>query len=461
MIVPGLRCALLVAAAALFATVAVRAATKAPDARAEQLEDLAAFRQDFLAVDRSFSPSARAEAERRIRALERKAGDADGTRFVVDLCRVAALADNGHTHCQLESIPAPSVPIGFVLLRGEDYVLSAGAANADLLGARLAAVDGRPISMVRRAVRSLVGGLTAWRDVQTAGVYARPGLLQALGIAHRRDRALYSFVTPHGRAIERELTVLTEPPGPLAKGPDPAWAYQDPLPGLRWRDAPAHGAVVVQLRRNFNRPGESITDLLDAAEQRRAKLGRRNVVLDLRFNDGGDLTLTRAFLAAWPGRVGPDGRFAVLIGPRTFSAGMASAAYLKQAGAEQVVLVGQPPGDRLTFFAEGRDVRLPTSGLRVRPATERDDFRGGCRTYVDCHAALAQPGGPTASPPPLDRLLARMPVAVASLDPDVKASMSVDDWLAGRDPAMAAALHVLGACPSEDCAEETREIAGT
>jgi hypothetical protein len=425
---------------------------------AAQLEDIAVFRRDFLARDKSFAPSARAEAERRLHVLEGKAGKLDGLRVTVELCRIAALADNGHTHCQFESIPGAGVAMSVYPLQGEHYVVS--TADADLLGARLTAIDGKPIARVRRQVRDLTGGRIPFRDLVTAGVYVRPDLLNAMGIARRPDRARYRFVAPDGRSIERELVVGSGQATVSIDGPAASWAFQDLSRAVRWADAPAHDAVVVQMRRNYNRNGEPIADRLAEAERLRAQLGRRNVILDMRENWGGDLTLTRKFLVAWPDHVGPEGRFVVLLGPQTFSAGMASTAYLKQAGGERVKLVGEAPGDRLMFFAEGRDVALPRSGLKVRPATERDDLAQGCRPYADCHAALAQPGGPTASPPENALFLVRMPVAVASLDPDIAAPTTIEDRLAGRDAVMAAGLKALSDCSSEACMTDRKTLAG-
>ena len=231
---------------------------------------------------------------------------------------------------------------------------------------------------------------------------------------------------------------------------------------LRWRDAPEHGAIVVQLRSNMDQPGHPIGAFLAEVERQRSALGRKTVILDLRRNGGGDLTLTNAFLSAWPRSAGPGARFIVMIGPQTFSAGIAGAAYLKQAGGRQVTLVGAEAGDGLVFFAEGRNVRLPAIGLTVRPATERDDLKDGCRHASDCHAALAQPGGPTATPADRAATITRMPVAVASLAPDVAAPTTIDDFLSGHDSGMATALGLAKACGADRgaCEAETREISG-
>src|SRR5688500_8207434 len=53
-----------------------------------QREDIAVFRDEFLALDRAFTPEARKQAQRRLAKLERRATSPTG--FAVELCRIAA-----------------------------------------------------------------------------------------------------------------------------------------------------------------------------------------------------------------------------------------------------------------------------------------------------------------------------------------------------------------------------------
>src|SRR4029077_13790008 len=115
------------------------------------------------------------------------------------------------------------------------------------------------------------------------------------------------------------------------------------------------------LHANIDRQGQSIGAFLTDAEAARAGAHRKNVVLHMRFNGGGDLQLTRGFMASLPDRLSPGGRVVVLTSPWTFSAAISSIGYLKQAGDDRVVLVGEAPGDCLQFWAEGLPFRLPSS----------------------------------------------------------------------------------------------------
>ena len=414
--------------------------------REAQAEDLAAFRRDFFEVDRSYNARARTAAERRLATLARSQAALSPAAFILELCRIAALADNGHSQCLATG--SQRAQLEFMPIDGGFYLVGARPEDAPLLGSRLVSIDGRSVARVIAAGRTLRGGIEAYRDLAVADLMRKPADLHALGLANEPDAALYHLRTRDGRLVERRFagTVSGTATPALTRLPPPEaapWALQEPDEPFRWRDAPEMDAVIVQLRRNTDLGERRIMALLLEAEAARERLGRANIVLDERYSPGGNLQLTNEFLTAWPAKLPTDGRIFVLVGPRTFSAAIAAIGYLKQAGSERVILVGSPPGDRLEFFAEGRQVVLPRSGQRFVPAPERHDYRNGCRAFDDCHAAVAQPHAKTASSPENAAQMKRMPIAVRSLDPDIKAPWTLEALVAGRDPgieAVAAAI---------------------
>jgi hypothetical protein len=110
-----------------------------------------------------------------------------------------------------------------------------------------------------------------------------------------------------------------------------------------------------------------------------------------------------------------------------------------------VSIIGEPVGDRLMFFSDGLPIQLPHSGRFFLPAVARMDYRNGCREYDDCMEAIAQPGRPTATTPlPTPAPLERLPISVATLEPDVLAPWTIDSWLTGKDPAMDAVTALVG-----------------
>jgi hypothetical protein len=96
-------------------------------------------------MDRSFSPAARAEANRQIAALKSEDTPLNRERFHVVLLLITALADNGHTNVYYsKGGPQNFTPLRVVLFADGLYVLRARSAYADLLWARVEAIEGRP-----------------------------------------------------------------------------------------------------------------------------------------------------------------------------------------------------------------------------------------------------------------------------------------------------------------------------
>jgi C-terminal processing protease CtpA/Prc len=143
------------------------------------------------------------------------------------------------------------------------------------------------------------------------------------------------------------------------------------------------------------------------------------VIVDLRFNTGGDLGTAQGFfegLAAHPD-LAAGGRLAVIVGQATFSAGLFHAAQLRASGL--ATLVGREPGDRLDYWSEGGNIRLPNSGHTLH-------FSNGYHSYS---------GRPDSSVEKIFRSL-----SVESLAPDIEIRMTSGAYQTGKDPLLDAAL---------------------
>jgi hypothetical protein len=405
-------------------------------------EDLEWFRTNVLAVEKSYSPSARAAAERRLIALEASLDRTSTIAFGLELARIAALADNGHSNAFAGSRSRWSnrVPLRLTTFGNEFRVMKAIASHTDLLGAKLTAIDGMPIAAVRDSGRTLFGGTPTWRDRNLPLFLESPDQLHALGIARDSRAAEYTFQTEAGRTIKRRISAdMSGVGGPppdllLYAQPDPAftivtpvtmpWSLQEPFTVFRSRRAPEIDGLVIQLRRIVDGPGQPILEFLEQMKATIAAERPRNVVLDLRMNSGGNLNNARDFVKALPTLV--PGRIFVVTGPGTFSAAISTTGYLKQESPGRVSIVGEEAGDRLVFFAEGRPATAPNTGIMIGVATQRHDYQGGCKAFTDCH------------PPVI-----RSPIAVPTLAPDIPAPLTWTDWKAGRDPAMEAITRAL------------------
>jgi hypothetical protein len=416
----------------------------------EQAQDLDYFKLIF-SLDKSWTPAMKSAALAKLGAVNARAGQMSPTEFELAITQLVALADNGHTHASARHRIAATnrVPIRLFPFADGFVVVRAQGEQADLLGLALVAIDAHPIEELVAAARTLAGGLARRRDMGAPYFLESPDQLHALGLAEKSQTARYRFRSPDGSLIERELA--GEPlgarripataeralaPAPIENEP-PDWrgwiahpgaplALQDPDSPFRTAPLDDLKALYVELRQNENSPGHPIAKFLAVVRTEIAAAKPTNLVLDMRFNGGGDYTTTVRFMKSLPGLV--PGRTFVLTGPLTFSAAITSTAFVKAAGKERVTIVGEPVGDRLIFYSEGGSLTLPNSGIPIRFATGLHDYRNGCRWFGPCYWMNYV-----------------FPVAVPALDPEIAAPLTAAALSAGRDPGLEAVAAALGA----------------
>jgi hypothetical protein len=402
--------------------------------------DLAAFEARFLEVDQSYTDEARAEAMGRYAAVKQAAGDLSEAELELKLAEIAALADNGHTGVLVGRWTGAYNRMGVRFLITDDglHVADAIAAHEDLIGSEVATLAGHSLGALRETWARYYPGRAGRRDDALHLFIESPELLHAAGVSDVPESI--ELILEGGAIAKVGVTDRwPEPEGvwrwlPQARAIELMEAgrirgnplyLQEPETLFRFVELPEAGAVYLQFRANHQfGDGASMRRQASQALDRLRTLSPRVVIVDQRFNFGGNLNNTRALMQAIPEIVGPDGRVLAIVSGRTFSAGIASLGYLKQAGGERVTIVGAPVGDRLEFWAEGEPLRLPHSGATFGVATERHNYRTGC-PEDDCHGSIR-----------------RHPIRVESLEPDVQPEVTYADVVEGRDPYLEEALRL-------------------
>ena len=361
-------------------------------------EDLDSAVSGFLPRDRSFSASARAQFIARVHALRDSVPALTDPQLIVRLAEATALAGNAHTRLYLlrNRTALRRYPVRVWWFGRELRIVRAHPAQAALLGARIVSIGGHPPTVLAQRVRAMYAANASWARYMSAYTLTSPEVLQGIDVADSTGRVTIDANTPSGRRITPTID-----PMPLARTDEPTEAWWDLSPRHPGRDGPWLGALAddslrlplylraptrnywyewqprtrtmyVQYNRSQNDAGSPFGATANAFGARLlgeiAARHPRALVIDLRFNTGGNLQLADSMMraiAALP-MSAERGRLFVITGRATFSAGVTHVAMLRQL--TKATLIGEPPGEGLDFWAEGGNYVLPNSRLSMHYA---------------------------------------------------------------------------------------------
>ena len=424
------------------------AAAQDPASRQAQLQDLEVVRTEYLPKEQAFSDATRALATAKLDAMEAQAGRLTPVQMLVGLAEIGALTDNAHSGVRYHdprALPPLRLPLRLLWFPDGLLVARAQGADADLAGARIVRIEGRSLAQIYDRVKALHGGKTVDRRKALAELLESGGVLQALGLAKAPDRLALTLRLPSGRLIERTVRMTPQASQTPSAEFERLWSPQA-LPGEQgWRaalpaarlplylqdadqpfrmvDLPALNARYIQFRSNEDEDGHPIAPFLAQVESAQKAEKRDTLILDLRFDIGGNISTTLGFMRGLPDAAGK--RVYLLVGPYTYSAGIISAAAVKKAGGDKVIVVGDEMGDRAHFWSEGDNVKLPNSGFRMRYTDGQWDLAHGCAGKVGC----------------MDHFL---DVNFVNLAPAIPAPLTLAAYRSRRDPGLDAVTMALG-----------------
>jgi hypothetical protein len=412
------------------------------EANRQDLDYLARFPE----VDRSFSDEARVEFARRVSQLRARAAELSRGELLMGVARALAAADNPHTNVERSYWRAylNSAPVRFEWFEEGLHIVRARADFADLLGARVVAIDGIAPELLVRDASRYFGGPPEHGRVSSLLVLESP---QALHVVHPEapaDRLLLAL-DDGGGAVKRVELPAVEPrdappvvrPGrllsPQADFGEKAGEWKGLLQGNVPESlvGPDHSLHVAELGR-----GVLYLHLWSIHNDSRGKLGDqmlaalgkdgpwRRVILDLRFDTGGDYPELYDAIRKLPSYLAADGKVLVLTDNTTFSASIITAALVKHFVGSRALIVGERPRDRLVFWAEGNEAQLPNSKIEFPISTGMHDWAHGCRDLRRCFWPNIWYGS----------------IGVGNVEPDIRVGWRFADYRRGVDTVLARAL---------------------
>ena len=416
-----------------------------PSPADRQREDLRVAREGYVLKTRAMSPAAREKALVLLDEATAHAGELNRDALHLRLLEIVALADNAHdvvTFARESARPDVRMPYRVTWFSDGVVLMRTLGDLWDLAGGRIEAIDGIPVEVMYERLARFAGGVEAQRKLALSLMLESPSLLHEAGLAELPDRLALDIRLPGNRLVHRTIRAVSSGGIPRGFGPErllspePAgtternWtpaigrdaaplAFLDGNRYFRMAPLRSGSTLYVQFRINMSYGGQDIDEFQARVLSTIASDRPKDLVLDLRFDTGGDLESSLPFMKSLPSRV--PGKVYVLISRYTFSAGIVSAAAVKQAGGARTVVVGESPGDRLRFWSEGDTTCLPDSGFCLRYTDGLFDMEKGCAGEDGCFG---------------DEFGVRVP----NLTPEIAAPLTGADYLRGTDRAMEAVL---------------------
>ena len=361
-----------------------------------------------------------ADLDRRIPTLSRN-------QIIVGMMRIVAMVGDGHTRIDPRKDKAfqfASLPVKLYDFDDGLFIRAAQPKWAKFIGWRVDAVGGVPVADAQRKAAELVSADTEMGKRQLAPLYlAMPEILQALGLSGRTDSAVLTL----SRGSQKQTVTIpadeVDPPWPpdtdialttpsgwvdACRGPTPLY-LKAPLQAHRLVDLPLRKAVYAQLNWVVDRDSQSLDQFGRSILARARQANLREIVLDLRLDQGGNGNLASGFVASLIKAEDKDTKLFVLIGRGTFSASQFILNDLDRLS--NALFIGEPASSKPSSFGDAFKAELPNSHLSMRTSIywwqEGQNFDP--YTWIDGAAPLSFADYAACRDPALDDALAYSP----------------------------------------------------
>jgi hypothetical protein len=359
-----------------------------------------------------------------VRSLDARIPSLRRNQIIVEMMRIAAMVGDGHTRVDPRKdakFGFPSLPLKLYLFEDGLYIRAAAPEHAALVGTKIVAIGGVPVSEAIRRVSELASRDNDIGPKLFVPLYLNmPDILEALGLSAAHNEAKLTLkegsktrtLTLRAGSVDpiwppdTDISLVT-PPGwvDARKTPAPPLWLQAPLEYHRLIELADRQALYVQINMITDIDGQTLTQLGEKIGQKVAATNPHAIVLDLRLSQGGNGGLRYNFIRSLIKAEDADTRLFVLTGRGTFSASQFLLDDLDQLS--DAVFIGEPASSKPSSYADAYRMPLPNSGISVRSSIawwqvgqNRDPW-----TWVD-----------------------------------VAAPLTFGDYAAGRDPALEAAL---------------------
>ncbi|MFO0980990.1 MAG: tetratricopeptide repeat protein [Planctomycetota bacterium] len=303
-------------------------------------------------------------------------------QIILALMRLMVFLDDGHSAVWTTGANpffAAALPLRFFWFEEGLFVTAADPSLEDLLGAQVLAFDRRPAIEVLEAMAPYIN-----RDrgnkmaIRVSAPYRVRNLrmLEAMGLIKSPDQVTLTVRDVSGATHDVTIAADTKEPDIWNKLPCPAsWVtfastlgepplYVQHMDEAQWFEyLPEHQTVYFQFNKVLGGKRETLDQFAARLFKFIAEHEVEKLVIDMRWNNGGDTSLSHQLLLGLIGnrQVNQRGRLFVIIGRRTYSAAENTATYFERY--TNATFVGEPTGSSPNFVGEEAPVTLPYSKI--------------------------------------------------------------------------------------------------
>lgn len=293
----------------------------------------------------------------------------------VRMKEIVGLVGDGHT--RLVAPPHPLYPLQVYWFGNDLRIVGTLPGDKDLLGARVTRMGRYDVQEVMRRVTPLVSqDENRWLVMnRTPPLLVDATVLWSLGITPFRDRVTIT-AERGGKIVEKTVHATSAP------SDEAAWLHPYPAAPLYlahqnddfWFQTLPRTKTIYVIFNHYADFARHARDLVNAIAATRPD----RLIIDMRENGGGNFSLPRAYLLPFvkANRIlNRKGHLYVIIGRKTFSAGMSNAADFRND--THAILVGEPVGERPNSYQENAEFCLPNSHLHLTVSTKHYVFAKG------------------------------------------------------------------------------------
>ncbi|WP_188500887.1 S41 family peptidase [Pontibacter amylolyticus] len=406
---------------------------------AQWQQDVKALAEQMPKMHRSsYNKVSQQEFDSAVAVLHAQVPKLQDHEIMVSLTRLVAVIGDGHTRLTLpqdmavaysrahSSTPPPAdsslflnhLPVKLALFDDGLFIRETTPELMHLVGAEVLQIGNITVKEVLEKVRPVVHYDNEMGFKQLAPTFlVVPEFLAALGIADDSEEVVFKVKTRDGATTDIVLSSIPQFKQVYFVGASEALGIAAPLSQWNRKEKfwlhmlEKEKTLYVQLNESNDKEEESLAAFVAQIERIVTGFPVEKLVLDLRYNPGGNNHLNRSLVLALARseQVNRFGKLYTLIGRETFSAAQMLANDLEYY--TNTLFVGEPSGSSPSAYGDSRKMQLPNSKLTIRVSTIY---------WRDWDGDEKRPW--TA--------------------PDIPVGYTSRDYLAGRDPALEAVLQM-------------------